>query len=101
MATYAELLTASSHEVLNNKIRVAVVIAAEVVRTENAATANHANRLIWARGVFVDPDREARRMVWAVLAQNAGATYAQIVGASDAAVQTAVNAAVDVFASGS
>lgn len=98
MATYAEILSASSDPTLNNKIRVAVVIAAEAVRTENTATTNHANRLLWAKAVFANPDQEARRMVWAVLAQNAGFTLAQILGATDAAVQTAVNNAVDVFA---
>jgi hypothetical protein len=100
MATYAELLVASENPTLNNKIRVACFIAAEVVRTEGGATANHANRLVWAKSVFANPDQEAKRMLWAVLAQNASATLAQITGATDAAVQTAVNAAVDVFATG-
>lgn len=100
MATYAELLTASNNETLINKIRVAVVIAAEIVRTELDTVPNHVNRLIWAKQVFITPDREAQRMVWAVLAQNRAATLAQIVGADDATVQGAVNAAVDVFATG-
>ena len=100
MATYAELLTASSNEVLINKIRVAVVVAAEIVRTELSSVANHANRLVWAKAVFFNPDAEARRMIWAVLAQNRAATLAAIVGEDDATVQTAVNAAVDVFATG-
>lgn len=100
MATYAELLTASENATLRNKMRVAVVIAAEKVRVENGATANHANRLIWAKSVFAEPDVAARAMMWAVLAQNAAATLAQITGATDATVQTAVDAAVDVFATG-
>lgn len=98
MATYQELLVASSDPTLNVKLRVAVVIAAEVVRTELVSTANHVNRLKWAMNVFQSPDAEAKRMIWAVLAQNAAATLASIVGASDATVQTAVNAAIDVFA---
>lgn len=100
MATYAELLTASENATLRNKMRVAVVIAAEKVRTESGATANHANRLAWAKAVFADPDGAARSMMWPVLAQNAAATLAQITGATDATVQTAVDAAVDVFATG-
>ena len=100
MATYAELLQAAENPDLNNKIRVAVVIAAETVRTENVATANHTNRLLWAKAVFNSPNTEARRMLWAVLAQNKAATLAQITGATDTAVQTAVDAAVDVFATG-
>lgn len=100
MATYAELLLASENETLRNKIKVANVIAAEVVRTEANGTPNHDNRMVWAKTVFTDPEGTARRMVWAVLAQNSTATLAQITGASDATVQSAVNAAVDVFANG-
>jgi hypothetical protein len=99
MATYAELLTASNNDTLRQKVRVACVIAAEAVRTEASATTNHTNRLAWAKAVFMNPESEGNRMMWAVLAQNAAATYAAIIGATDAAVQTAVNAAVDVFAS--
>lgn len=100
MATYAELITASQNGVLTDKIKVACFIAAEVVRNESGATSNHANRLTWAKQVFGNPESESRRMVWAVLAQNQAATLPQITGASDAAVQAAVNAAVDVFATG-
>lgn len=100
MATYAELLTVSTNEALINKIRVAVVIAAEVVRTEQDATPNHSNRLLWAKHVYANPDSEAQRMVWAVLAQNKDAPLAAIEGADDATVQAAVNAAIDVFATG-
>lgn len=100
MATYAELITASQNGVLTDKIKVACFIAAEVVRTEATGTANHANRLLWAKQVYGNPAGEAVRMTWAVLAQNAGAALGAITGASDATVQTAVNAAVDVFANG-
>lgn len=100
MATYAELLTAAENETLRKRIRVACVVAAETVRTEAPSTANHLNRLIWAKAVFTDPDAYALRMTWAVLAQNRAATLAQITGADDATVQGAVNAAVDVFAQG-
>lgn len=98
MATYAELLIASENETLRNKVRVACVIAAETVRTEAPATTNHANRVIWAKSAYTDPSLVAQRMLWAVLAQNQAATLAAITGASDATVQTAVTAAVDVFA---
>ena len=40
----------------------------------------------------------SRAMVWAVLAQNRTFTAAQITGADDATVQTAVNAAVNLLA---
>jgi hypothetical protein len=98
MANYAELLLASENDTLRNKVRVACIIAAEAIRTEDAGTANHANRVAWAKTVFANPNSEAERMLWAVLAQNKNAALAEITGATDASVQTAVNAAVDVFA---
>jgi hypothetical protein len=39
-------------------------------------------------------------MVWPVLIQNRSATLAQITGASDAAVQTAVDAALGIVIQG-
>ena len=101
MATYSELLDiagGSTGSALRSKIRVATVVAADVIRLEAPATANHANRLLWARAALTQPDTEAQRMVWAVLAQNRAFTAAQITGADDATVQTAVNAAVDLLA---
>ena len=101
MATYAELLTiatSSTGDALRNRIRVAVVVAADVVRAEVPAPPNHANRMAWARLVLQNPDTEAMRMMWAVLAQNRAFTAAQITGADDATVQTAVNAAIDLLA---
>lgn len=101
MATYAELLTIASSgtgEQLRARIRVAVVVAADVIRLEAPATANHASRLAWARNAVTAPDTEAQRMLWAVLAQNRAFSSAQITGADDATVQTAVNAAVDLLA---
>lgn len=100
MATYAELFDLRADSALRNRIAVACVVAAEAIRSEDAATANHANRLLWAKAVFANPVGEAERMLWAVLAANKALSEAQIKGASDAAVQTAVNAAVNVFATG-
>lgn len=101
MATYAELLTlasTASGDTLRNRIRVAVVVAADIVRAEAPATANHANRLVWAKKVLENPDAEAIKMLWAVLAQNRAATVTQITSADDATVQTAVNNAIDLLA---
>jgi len=98
MATYSELFDLRSNSALKNKITVACVIASELIRTEAPATVNHAARMQWAKAVFADPEAEAERMFMAVLAQNAAATVAAITGATDAAIQTAVMNAVDVFA---
>jgi len=104
MATYEELLIAQSNDGLNRKVRVAVIVAAETVRTEVDTTSNHAARMVWAGEVFANPQAEAQRMIWAVLAANKdtdlgdSATSNTILGATDAQVQAKVNAAIDVFA---
>ena len=100
MATYDELLGASGNTALINKVRFAVVVAATTIMTEADTVPNHANRLAWAKTVFADPGRAGIEMMWPVLAQNRTATIAQITGADDATVQTAVDAAVNVFAQG-
>ena len=100
MATSTELLQASGDDGLINKVRWAVVVAATNIMLEDAAVANHANRLIWAKTVFSDPAIAGTRMMWPVLAQNRTATLAQILAADDATVQAKVDAAVNVFAQG-
>ena len=100
MATYAELYDLNSNSALKNKITVATIIAAETVRGKDPGTTNHANRLVWAAAVFASPASEGERMFWAVIAANSGQSVANITGASDAAIQTNVNNAVDLFATG-
>ncbi len=99
MATYDELLIVSENGTFKNRIKVACIVAAEMVRSELSSVTNHAARVVWAKAVFANPDAEANRMLWAVLAQNRTFTPAQITGATDTAIQNAVNAAIDVFAS--
>lgn len=101
MATYDELLSAAGNTGLLNKVRMACVVSATAIMLEVAGTTNHANRLLWAKSVFSDTAAAGAKMMWPVLAQNKAFTLAQIVGADDATVQTAVDAAVNVFANGS
>ena len=98
---YTDVLVAAQAPTLNQQVRVACMIASEAIRTEAPATTNHANRLLWAKQVFNDPVTQGNKMIWAVLAQNVGASLAAVQSATDATVQTAVNAAVDVLANGS
>lgn len=100
MATYTELFGLNNNSDLRNKITVACIVAAEKIRVEVDTAPNHANRLTWAIAVFANPAHEAERLTWAVLAQNRTAQVADITGASDATIQTAVDAAVNVFATG-
>ena len=98
MATYLDLLTAAQNDALRQKIRVACLIGADTVRAESAATVNHAARLAWAKGVFENPVNAGEKMLWAVLAQNKSASLATILAASDAVIQTNVDATIDLFA---
>lgn len=103
MATYDELLalaTTSTGSALAARIQVAAVIAASKIASELDTTANHANRLKWAKSVFQNSGQAARDLLWIVLAANAAASSAAIAAASDALIQTAVDAAVNVLAQG-
>lgn len=100
MATFDELLLAAENPSLRNRVRVACIVAAEAIRSEAGATPNHANRLIWAKAVFKNPVTESEPMLWAVLAQNRALTLAQITGATDASLLTAVTTEIDVLAQG-
>ena len=101
MATYMELSVLFNHSDLQDKVRVACIVAAETIRAEDAGTANHANRLKWARRAFSSPGSVRDDMLMALLAANKDQTVAQITSATDVLIQSKVDAAVDVFADGS
>ena len=101
MATYSELLTIASTgsgDALRQQLRIAVVVAADTIRAEAPATVGHTARMAWALSVMKNPNSAAQEMLWAVLAQNRTFTPAQITGAADSAVQTAVDSAVNLLA---
>jgi hypothetical protein len=101
MASYSELMsvvTSSAGDALKIQVRVGVVIAANTIANEGTGVANHAARLIWAKQAVTSPDSEADKMLWALLAQNAAVPLSTILSVSDATVQTAINAAVNLLA---
>lgn len=100
MATYTELFDIAVNNTLLDKMTAAIAIQADVIRQEAGATSNHANRVLWAKQAFSDPRHMAIKMIWAVLAANSSATKAQILGATDASLLSAVAASVDTFANG-
>lgn len=100
MATYAELLTAFESDSVRNRVRVALIVACEAIRTEPSNTPNKTNRMRWAKATLASPASVVDSMMWAVLAQNRAQPLSTILGASDAAVQAAVDAAIDVLAQG-
>lgn len=80
---------------LAQRMTVAVAAAAQAVFAEDAQTANHAARLAWAQTAITDPIGMGKKMVWGVLADPA--IQAAGVGATDAQIQTSVNALVNQF----
>ena len=100
MATYAEILAISLEDGIRQKVYVACIIAADKIRAEPEGTTNHAQRLAWAKSVYMNTEATGNAMTKSVLAQNAGITATAIRAASDAAVQTAVDASVNLFALG-
>ena len=101
MATYAELFELRGDSALRNKVESAVIIAAETVMNEDGGTANHVNRLIWAKNAFENTRSETLRMFKALLAANESATVGNIQSATDVAIQADVDAHIDLFADGS
>ena len=100
MATYTEIASLLNEATLAARVASACLVAAAAIQAEDGATVNHANRLKWAKAVFLDPQTWGQRLLRAVLAANASATLAQITAATDSTIQTAVNASVNTFADG-
>lgn len=101
MASYTELFNLmQGKSELRNRITVAVIVAAEEIRTEDAGTANHANRLLWAARAFDSPESISKKIMMSVIAGNKAAAISAIEAATDAVLQAAVNSSVDLFATG-
>ena len=101
MASLTELQSLFGNNDMLVKVEAAVIVEAEVIRTEDVGTTNHANRLVWAKQAFDNPRRKREEMWRAMLAANKDMDAGTILSANDAAIQSAVSAAVDVFADGS
>lgn len=100
MATYTELATLESDPDLQTKVEVALWVAVSTIAAEDSQTANHANRLKHAKQILGDSDGYKQRYLKYLLAANKDLSTSAITTANDAAVQTAVNAAIDIFADG-
>lgn len=105
MASYIEIRNLINDSTLRNRTEAGVIVAGQGVMDDvtnfpspTADTVLQQDRLAWAARAFNSPREEARKMLMSVLAANKGATVAQITGASDATLQTNVNAAVDLLA---
>lgn len=97
MATYFELndlMSSGSIVDLRRRLNVAIVIKANAIAK---AASPSATAKEWAKTALDNPQRYADTILRYVVADNASLTTAQISGAFDAQVQTAVNAAVDTL----
>lgn len=94
MATYVEIRNLFNDSALRNRVATAVIIAANGILAEGAATQA---RKAWAAKAFASAEQESKRILMAVLAANSGATVVQIQGAPDAALQANVDAAISLF----
>jgi hypothetical protein len=88
MASYVEIRNLFSHDDLKNRVEVATVVAA------NGLLAGTAAEQKFAAHVFSNPRLVSDKVLMSVLAANRTATVAQITGASDSALQTAVQVAI-------
>lgn len=97
MATYQELHAlrgAASTEPLKQKIAVAIAIKANVIaKLPTPTPGQHA----WAVSALADPNKDAGTILNYILAEYNAQAVGVITGATDASVQTAVNAAVDTL----
>jgi hypothetical protein len=97
MATYMELFALRSNSDLQDKVSVAVAKKAQTLldgETPSAAA------VAWAQEAIQSPKTKADALLNYVLVKNSELTAAQISGAADSAIQTNVDAAVDVLISG-
>jgi len=98
MATYAELANIKSDDTawggFLEKVRVAAVIKATAVID---SVTPGADVLAWAKGTIANPVSAGDGVVWYVVGSNDSIAVSAIYGASDNAIQTNVNAAVDAI----
>lgn len=97
MATYTELYQVSSDAALIERATVAAAISAAGINDEPADTPYHALRKRWASSVLRNPSSAGMQLIWVLIAQNPTLTVEQITGATDTAVQAAVDAAISLF----
>jgi hypothetical protein len=100
-----ELVYGSTAEAVQfqQQVSVAIKAAANAIFAESAGTANHAERIQWARNVTLTdkgPLGWTHKMIWRVLDNGTVRTAAIAGTATDSNVQTVLDSLVDEFALG-
>jgi len=98
VATYAELATIRSDDTQWGDFLAKVRVAAAIKATEiiDAATPPEA-ALSWAKDTIANPTSAGDGIVWYVVGKNDNLALSAIYGASDSAIQSNVDAAVDAI----
>ena len=109
MATYEELFKMQSDDSFRNRVFVGITVSADIIRSGGDTTEDfsqeagaHEARAAWVKNAraYRPGDELVKTFVSAMVAANKGLTLAQIQGASDENIQTAVNKVVDILAAG-
>lgn len=95
MATYLELYQLVGSDELRNRCATAVVIAARAYLVSGSSTTAQKK---WALSVMDNPTEWGRKALSAALAANKDVSVGQITVATDASLQTAVDAIAAAFA---
>lgn len=93
MADYLEIRKLFNDDTLINRVTVAAIIAANNLLSGTPTAADKA----YASAVFANPRGEAGKILMSVLAANNSATVSQILGSSDASIQTNVDLVVPLL----
>jgi hypothetical protein len=100
MATYVELFTLQSDATLLQRVTSALNIASVAIFEEALSVPGHDRRVLFARSITLSTNGTAQAMLKFLLGKFSTLTVAQIQGATDAAIQTSVNDAINLFAVG-
>ena len=97
MATYTDIYNLRSDSGLRNKVAVAVIKKAQNLLDGGTPTPNE---VAWSSNAIGNANQQAEKILSYVLAANSGSTVTAIKGATDAAIQTNVDKAVDALITG-
>lgn len=97
MATYTELFNLRSDGALKNRVVTAVIVKAQNLIDAASPTAT---QIDWAEAAIANPVGKAVEILNYVLAANKDADVSAIQSATDDAIQSNVDAAVDVLIAG-
>lgn len=97
-ADYDQIYKTGSNDEFLGRIDVAVITAGEAILNEDEQTANHANRVIWAKAALEEPRLKTNEMKWRIL-MNA-TLQSNLLNSTDNDIQFVVNSLINFYATG-